>query len=138
MASIGVMTDRDGNLEVDTELLDAALEEDHKVVTAMFDEVANGWMDVATKYIGRPEEEEEEDGEGDDFPDYTPPADDKYIPKDGLISARVDNLERDLVGAEDDWAVLETRYENIFQRYLNEFIAMELAVSQMQNTMYTF
>ena len=134
LASIGVMTDRDGYLEVDSEMLDAALEEDPKAVTAMFKELADEWKDVATQYIGRPEEEVDEEGE--EPSDYIPPDDDEYIPADGLISERVDNLERDLRGIEDEWATVETRYENIYQRYLNEFIAMDLAVSQIQNSMY--
>ncbi|KEQ16067.1 hypothetical protein GZ77_06280 [Endozoicomonas montiporae] len=138
LASIGVMTNRNGDLEVDTEVLQDALDDDPKAVTEMFLEVVEEWQDVSTKYIGRPEEEESEGDEDDE--DYVPPPsnDDKYIPKDGLIDARVETLERNLRAVESEWEVVETRYESIYQRYLNEFIAMDLAVAQMQNSMFTF
>lgn len=137
LASIGVVTNRNGDLEVDSTVLREALEEDPQAVTDMFLEVAEGWQDVATKYIGRPEaddeEEEDEDGNPIDPPDSS---DDKYIPKDGLIDARIETLDRDKRRVEDEWAVLETRYESIHQRYLDQFIAMDLAVSKMQQSMF--
>ncbi|MET4694701.1 flagellar filament capping protein FliD [Endozoicomonas lisbonensis] len=138
LASIGVMTNRNGDLEVDTSVLQEALDEDPKAVTEMFLEVVEEWQDVSTKYIGRPEEDESEGDEEDE--DYVPPPsnDDKYIPKDGLIDARVETLERNLRAVESEWEVVETRYESIYQRYLNEFIAMDLAVAQMQQSMFTF
>ena len=138
LASVGVMTNRNGDLEVDTGVLQDALDEDPKAVTEMFLEVVEEWQDVATKYIGRPEEEESDGDEEDD--DYVPPPsnDDKYIPKDGLIDARIESLERNQRAIDSEWEVLETRYETVYQRYLNEFIAMDLAVAQMQQSMFTF
>ena len=138
LASIGVMTNRNGDLEIDTSVLQDALDEDPKAVTEMFLEVVEEWQDVSTKYIGRPEDDDSEVDEDDE--DYVPPPsnDDKYIPKDGLIDARVETLERNLRAVESEWEVVETRYESIYQRYLNEFIAMDLAVAQMQTSMFTF
>ena len=132
LASVGVITNRNGDLEVDSSVLQEALDEDPAAVTDMFLDLVEGWQDVSTKYIGRPEadDEEEEDDEGNIVP---PPSsgDDKYIPKDGLIDGRIETLERNLRSVEAEWEVVETRYENIYQRYLNEFIAMDMAVAQM-------
>lgn len=138
LASIGVMTNRNGDLEIDSSVLRDALDDDPNAVTDMFLEVVEEWQDIATKYIGRPEEDDSEVDEDDD--DYVPPPsnDDKYIPKDGRIDARVETLERNLRAVESEWEVVETRYESIYQRYLNEFIAMDLAVTQMQQSMFTF
>ncbi|MGI9275587.1 MAG: flagellar filament capping protein FliD [Endozoicomonas sp.] len=132
LASIGIITDRNGELEVDSEALQEALDEDPNAVNDMFMDVIDGWEDVVTKYIGRPEEEEDdEDGSGTVQASSPSTSSDKYIPADGLIDARVENLERDLRAVDDEWSRLETRYESVYQRYLNEYIAMDMAVAQM-------
>ena len=136
LANVGIITNRNGDLEVDSSVLREALDEDPKAVTEMFMEVAQAWQDVSTKYIGRPEaDDSEEDDEEDGVEPPPGSGDDKYIPKDGLIDARLENLDRDKRAIEDEWGTVETRYESIYQRYLNQFIAMDLAVSQMQSSM---
>ena len=136
LANVGIMTNRNGDLEVDSSVLREALEEDPKAVTEMFMEVAEAWQDVSTKYIGRPEEDDSDEDEDEDGIEPPPSSgDDKYIPKDGLIDARLESLDRDKRAIESEWQAVETRYESIHQRYLNQFIAMDLAVSQMQSSM---
>ena len=138
LASVGIITTRDGDLEVDSDMLKEALEDDPQAVTEMFLEVAEYWQDVSTKYIGRPEEEEDDEDpetQGLESASSSSTSDGKYIPKDGLIDARMETLERNQRAVEDEWKVLETRYESIYQRHLNELIAMDLAVAKMQGSM---
>ena len=135
LASIGIITNRNGDLEVDSTVLREALEEEPKAVTDMFIDVVEGLQDVATKYIGRPEADDSEDDDEDGVEPPPGAGDDKYIPKDGLIDARLENLDRDKRAIESEWQTVETRYESIYQRYLNQFIAMDLAVAQMQSSM---
>ena len=131
LASIGIMTDANGKLEIDDDVLQEALEEDPDAVSDMFVDdggVIDGFQDVAAKYIGRPEGEEDEEG------NTTDPAEDAnggYVSSTGLIDDRVDNLRDDLDDIDDEWTVLEERYDSIYNRYLNEYIAMDIAVAEM-------
>ena len=90
------MTDANGKLEVDDDVLQEALEEDPDAVSDMFVDdggVIDGFQDVAAKYVGRPEGETDEEG------NKTDPNDDAnggYVSEDGLIDERVDGLREDL------------------------------------------
>ena len=134
LASIGIMTDANGKLEIDDDLLEEALEEDPDAVSDMFVDdggVIDGFQDVAANYVGRPEGEEDEEG------NTTDPAEDAnggYVSEDGLIDERVDGLREDLDDIDDEWTELETRYDSIYERYLAEYIAMDLAVAEMNNS----
>ena len=138
-ASIGLTTNRDGELEIDTDVLTDALEEDPNAVTDMFMVLTETWQDMSTTYIGKPEDEE-------DPPEDEPASEgvksksvsstsDEYIPADGIIDGRIEALDEEQARIDDEWTALEERYNSIYERYLNEYIAMDMAVAEMQNAM---
>ncbi len=137
MASIGIITDTNGKLEVDDEKLQDALEEDADAVADMFvetDGIIDGFQDVTAKYVGRAEEMTDPEGNIID-PEEDNNSD--YISSTGLIDDRLDGLREEQDDVEEEWLELESRYESIYERYLNEYIAMDLAVAQM-NSSYSY
>ena len=137
LASVGIVSDSNGKLEVDDEVLTEALEEDADAVADMFLDdggLIDGWQTVTEKYVGRAEEMT--DGEGNPIDPNEDP-NDGYVSSTGMIDDRVDGLREDLDDVEDEWAVLEARYESIYQRHLEEYIAMDVAVAEM-NSSYAF
>lgn len=176
-AEIGITSQRDGTLEVDSATLNDALNEDPDAVTDMFMTLIEGLQDVIVKYVGEPEPDEEDssssssDDTGSDdpatsayestgqtnsvtntnspeeknsgltttnTPDDSTSTDEEYIPSTGLIDDRIESLESELDDIEEEWVALEARFESIYQRYLDEYIAMDLAVAEMQNSMMMF
>ena len=93
LASIGITQDRYGNLTVSSKELEAALEENPKAVTEMFvgeDGIIEHWQSISDVYTGRTDPAEDDDDDDSDS------GDSGYVPKDGLIDERLDNLQNNL------------------------------------------
>ena len=135
LASIGVTTDRNGKLELDDDIFDEAIEKDPDAISDMFvgeDGVIDQLQEVAAKYVGRAEDMTDKDGNTIDAEEDD---DEGYVKSTGLLDDRLKALREDKRGIEEEWAVMEKRYDDIYQRYLNEYIAMDLAVSQMNSSL---
>ncbi|OED41061.1 hypothetical protein ACH42_14995 [Endozoicomonas sp. (ex Bugula neritina AB1)] len=134
LAAIGIMSDANGELEVDDDILQEALEEDPDAVSDMFVDpggIIDGMQEVSAKYVGRAEEMTDEEGNAIDPEEDN---DGSYVSSTGLIDDRVDNLNQEKDDVEDGWLDLEARYDSIYQRYLNEYIAMDIAVAEMNSS----
>ena len=132
LASIGIITTRTGELEVDSKLLDKALEENPDEVVDMFigpDGAVNGLMDVVEAYTGKTSSSGDDD---DDDEDDSKSSDSN---SDGLIGERLDRLRDDLSDIDSEWAAINERGESLYNRYFNQFVAMDLAVQQMNSTL---
>ncbi|MRI33918.1 hypothetical protein EOPP23_13060 [Endozoicomonas sp. OPT23] len=135
LASLGIVTDRDGELEVDSAKLKKALEEDPEEVTKVFMDSMKDFKDVATKYIGRPEASKDDDEDDEDETDDSSSGSNPYIPKEGLIDTRIKSLNEDLKGVDKNVVDVQKRFQSVYQRHLNEYVAMNEAVSKMQNSL---
>ena len=56
------------------------------------------------------------------------------LASDGPVRSRVTNIENRVNGYEADLADLDRRMEQIYNRYLAQFTAMETAIDQMNST----
>ncbi|CAM3722911.1 flagellar filament capping protein FliD [Parendozoicomonas haliclonae] len=132
LASIGIVTKQNGDLEVDNKLLDKALKDNPTEVVDLFigkDAALDKMKNSLEIYIGT------QDSEDDEEDDST---DEGYKPKiDGLIKERLEGLEEDQKDIETEWEVINKRADDLYQRYFNEFNAMDLAVQQMNSSMST-
>ncbi len=128
LASIGVITKQNGDLEIDSKMLDGALEENPAEVVDLFigdGAVLKSLMETAEIYIGTQESSNDKDSDADTF----------KVKKDGVIKERLDGLKDDQRDIEDDWSEIDKRAEDLYQRYFNELNAMDLAVQQMNASM---
>ena len=126
LASIGIIAKRSGDLEVKDSVLDKALKKDPDAVVGMFigkESALNSLMKVTESFIGPQDSSNEDD-------------DDKKVPshKKGLIKERLERLEKDKIGVDDEWKVANNRAQDIYESKLAELIAMDLAVKKMNNT----
>ncbi len=118
LAELGIVTTMNGDLEVDDDRLKEALEANPMAVADVFtgsEGVIANLQSVVEQYIG---------GE-----------DDKGTSKDGLLETRIEGLNDELSDIGDEWKVLDQRAENLTERYTAQFVAMDLAIQQMNATM---
>ncbi len=118
LAELGIVTTMNGDLEVDDDRLKEALEANPMAVADVFtgsEGVIANLQSVVDQYIG---------GE-----------DDKGTSKDGLLETRIEGLNDELSDIGDEWKVLDQRAENLTERYTAQFVAMDLAIQQMNATM---
>ncbi|MCS4502802.1 flagellar filament capping protein FliD [Arhodomonas aquaeolei] len=109
LADLGLGVGRDGQLSIDEERLNAALEDNPKGVAELFTADSGG-------VAGRLEE-----------------IADSYLGDNGLISSRTDGLQDRLDRIADQRDDLDRRMSNLQQRYLDQFIAMDQIVSDMDS-----
>lgn len=132
LASIGITTKQNGDLEIDNKKLDKALKNDPSEVVDLFvgkDTALSRLQKTVETYIGTQSSEDDEAEEDSE-------ADSSYKPKkDGLIKERLDGLKDDQRGIEKQWTTVNDRADDLYQRYFNQFNAMDLAVQQMNSSM---
>ena len=129
LASIGVITKQNGDLEIDSKMLDKALEEDPQEVVDLFigeDAVLERLEETVEIYIGTKGLDKDDDDDDDSG---------FKLKKDGLIDDRLEGLREDQSDVEDEWADINERAEDLYQRYFNELNQMDLAVQQMNASM---
>lgn len=106
LVNLGVRTGEDGSLSVDSEKLNDALEADLDGVVALVQGFGAAFEETASGYLG----------------------------STGLIATREDSVQSRLDGIDDERIRLDRRIELIEQRYLKQFSALDLLVSQLQST----
>ncbi|WP_435104265.1 flagellar filament capping protein FliD [Arhodomonas sp. AD133] len=109
LADIGVSVGADRQLSVDSERLDTVLSENLDEVKALF----TGDDGVASRLEG---------------------ITDAYMDEGGVIDSRQEGLQDRLEGIAEQRETLDRRMSNLEQRYLNQFIAMDQIVAQMNAT----
>ncbi len=129
LASIGITTKQNGDLEIDSKMLDSALKENSGEVVDLFigkDTALTRLRDTVETYIGTQESDDIEVDEEDTG----------YKAKvDGLIKERLDGLEEDQRDIETQWSAIQERSDALYDRYFKQFNAMDLAVQQMNSSM---
>ncbi|MCL6270088.1 flagellar filament capping protein FliD [Sansalvadorimonas sp. 2012CJ34-2] len=127
LASVGIITKQNGDLEVDDKILDKALKDNPSEVVDLFvgtDASLNTLMKTVEVFIGT------QSSSSDDSSSST------YTPKkDGLIKERLDRLKEEQTDIKNEWTEVNKRAEEVYQRYFNELNAMDLAVKQMNTSM---
>ena len=127
LAGIGIITKQNGDLEVDSKVLDQALKDNPAEVVDLFiggKTALTRLIETTEIYIGT----QTSSNDQDDDSTYE-------IKKEGLIKTRLDALKEDQTEIADAWTALNQRAEDVYQRYFNELNAMDLAVQQMNASM---
>lgn len=109
MAQLGVSTQADGTLNIDTAKLNAALAKDPDAVREMFtgtDRIADRLTTTIESFLG----------------------------SEGRIEAQTDRLQKRLDLIADQTEALDRRMELMRARYLKQFTALDTLLSQMQTT----
>lgn len=109
LAQIGIATEVDGSLSIDTELLDAAIEENFEEVGALFagDDGLSSRLDAL---LG------------------------SYLEPTGRLSTRTDSLESQADDYTQRREALELRMESFELRIRNQFTALDGLISELNNT----
>ncbi|WP_067583293.1 flagellar filament capping protein FliD [Endozoicomonas ascidiicola] len=126
LAEMGIITTMNGDLEVDEDQLEKAFESNPMAIADAFtgsEGVVANLQTVVEQYIGGTEKDED----GEDGKSF-----------DGLIKTRVDSLKDNLDGFDVQWSDLEKREAALTERYSAQFIAMDLAIQQMNSTLSSF
>lgn len=108
LAAIGVTTDENGELSVDTEDLNAVISNDFTAVSKLFtneDGIANKFDNLLDRYVGTT----------------------------GILDSRTEGIESQIDGIGDDRERLESRLVVIEARLRSQFIALDAFVSQFQS-----
>lgn len=106
LVNLGVSSDRNGKLTLDSAALDAAMNEDMEGVVALLNDVAGGLRERV---------------EG-------------FSQAGGLLDARSDGLRSRIRDLDRQREVLENRMEKFEARLVRQFSAMDAMVGQLQNT----
>lgn len=109
LAQLGITTQRDGSLSVDSTKLDAALAGGFDRIDTLF----RGDSGIATR-LGK--------------------ALDDYLDGDGLLASRTQSLDRQLAQVGKDRETLNLRLEKIETQYRARFTALDALVGQLQST----
>ncbi|MCW8826874.1 MAG: flagellar filament capping protein FliD [Gammaproteobacteria bacterium] len=109
LSSLGITTERDGSITLDTDILD--------------DAVDNNFDDIGQLFAS-------EDGVANRFNTLV----DAYVSSSGIIDARVDGINTSIEDITDQREALARRLATLEQRYLSQFTAMDLMISQLQAT----
>jgi flagellar hook-associated protein 2 len=117
LRDMGVTLDREGRLQVDATKLDVTL-------LARFEDVAKAFTADAENLtlVG-----DQPRGIGGDALKRL----DTLMGRDGPIVARSNSAQSQLSKAQEDLAELEERMDGIYERYLEQFAAMDSLVSQL-------
>ena len=124
LTDIGITTDINGQLELDSADLKKALEDNSDDVAAIFtgeEGLFSEMQDVMDVYLGKSSSDDSSDESTDS--------------SKGLIEKRVDSLNDELKDIQDDWEGLNDRQQQLDQRYRSQLVQLDLAVSQMNQTM---
>jgi len=114
ISQLGISIDRDGVMSLDKEVLTEALNNDSGAVSKFFnaESIEDGFDGIATKLDG-----------------YV----DQLIQSNtGLIPTRMDSFDNRIDSLNDSIADVENRVEMSRERYMQQFTAMETALSNMQ------
>ena len=109
LSSIGITTERDGSVTLDSEILDSAIE--------------NNFEDIGELFAS-------ENGVANRFDTLI----EGYVESSGIIDARVDGINASISDISDQRIALDRRLAKLEARYLSQFTAMDLMVSQLQAT----
>lgn len=107
LASLGIVSNRDGTLSLDTDRFNQAMETDG------FETVAEVVRDISSRMEG---------------------VTSSFVGPDGLINARTDGLRNDLERISEQRENLNFRLERLEERLIGQFSRMDSAVAQMQST----
>lgn len=118
LSSIGVETQRDGTLKVDSDKLSAALANDPDGVAALFLGAEATETSAAVEGIG------------DRFKNYL----DKVLSSDGTLNSRLNSITKNISRLDDDREALSMRVDKLQTRLLKQFSAMDAMVGQLTNT----
>ncbi len=111
--SIGIEFNRDGKMELDTGKLKDALENNSSQVSAML----TGDNGVFSK-----------------LNDSLAPYSDRF----GFLKTKVDTLTNQLSKVQKKQDDFDTKMQNVYTRYLNQFTQMQITISQLQSSMSSF
>ena len=109
LAEIGVSTNENGKLEVDSEKLTSVMDTDFEAVSQLFAS-ENGLASSLSSLLER------------------------YTDSDGVISSRTDGIQTRISNIGDDRERLSQRLVALEARYQAQFTAMDMLVGQLQST----
>lgn len=109
LASLGVTTNEDGNLELDSDTLNSVLSSDFSTVTKIFDS-SNGMVARLSSFL------------------------DSQLASDGGIAVRSDSLDTQQKAIDNEQDSIEQRTEQVRSRYLARFNTMDNLLAQLENT----
>ena len=107
---IGLTSTDAGDLQLDTDMLDAAIDQDLDGLSALFADSEKGFATRLDNLL------------------------DGIVQSDGLIDSRVDGLNDQIAGLETQRGALERRLELTEQRLRAQFTALDQLVGQLQST----
>lgn len=110
VSEIGLQTQRDGSIKLDSDILVDALRADFAGVAALFTDSTNG---IAVRLDAIMEE---------------------YLQTGGILESQTDNLNNQLSSMKDKESRLEARLELIQNRYIKQFSALDTLLSSLQTT----
>ncbi|MDO7596245.1 MAG: flagellar filament capping protein FliD [Pseudomonadota bacterium] len=106
LVSIGITTNDEGNLEVDSAKLDSVMTADYTAVSQLFSS-ENGLAKSLDSLLER------------------------YISSDGILTARQDGLQTNIDALDGDREQLNRRLASLDERYRAQFTAMDILVAQL-------
>jgi flagellar hook-associated protein 2 len=107
LADLGLKTQRDGTLTIDTDVLSAAIARDPSAVDGVFASASSGVAKLTSKLV------------------------DSYVaPSSGLLSIRQQGLNDQISSMDDQAARMQARIDAYRQSLVNQFTAMETVVGQ--------
>jgi flagellar hook-associated protein 2 len=108
LVDLGITTNDEGNLEIDSDKLKSVLDQDFTAVAELFSS-ENGLANRLDAVL------------------------DRYIDDDGILISRTDGLQARIDEIDEDRERLEIRLEALEARYRAQFTAMDTLVAQMQS-----
>ncbi len=109
LADLGVKTERNGSLTLDSTALGKAIAKDARGVSALFTEAETGIAALADDLVGR------------------------FIDSDGILTDRTKSLERRVSEMDDEALKLQDRIDKYREQLLQQFNAMETVVSGLKS-----
>ena len=106
LVDLGVTTDENGKLTLDSQRLDTALDEDHEAVAGLLQGVGSLLSGAVSGFL--------ETG--------------------GMIEARTQGIQEQITDIDDQRLVLDNRINVIERRYVKQFSALDTLLGQLQNT----
>jgi flagellar hook-associated protein 2 len=106
LVQLGLSTNDDGNLELDSDTLDEALTGNFASVVSLAASAGDALRDTALGYLG----------------------------DEGLLQVRTDGIETRLDDITDERARLDLRIEAIEARFVRQFSALDILVAELQST----
>jgi flagellar hook-associated protein 2 len=106
LVNLGVKSDRDGKLSLDTDALNQALDQDFQGAIGLVNEISSGLRDSIKGFIE---------------------------PR-GLLDTRTEGLQTRMRGIDRQREALDLRIERLEARLVRQFSAMDALVGQLQNT----